>query len=88
MLIDNFYFNYFQLLVSLQNYVVQAKNEEVCCESLRVLANISRHREFLKFIEKLRFTEALIILLNYNNKDIVFYAMGVLINLVNDEEIR
>ena len=28
----------------LSNFVVQAENEEVCCEGLRVLSNLSRSK--------------------------------------------
>lgn len=35
-----------QLVHSLVDYVVQIDNEEVCCESLRVVANLTRIKEF------------------------------------------
>jgi len=42
----------------------------------------------LKFVEKLKYLDALIILLNHNNKDIVFYSLGILTNALSDEEIK
>ena len=36
----------------------------------------------------LKMVDALIILLSHSSKDVVFYSIGVLINLMNDEEIR
>jgi len=39
-------------------------------------------------VEKLKYLDALIILLNHNNKDIVFYSLGILTNALSDEEIK
>lgn len=36
----------------------------------------------------MKYIEALIILLNYNSKDIVFYSLGILVNALNDEELK
>ena len=36
----------------------------------------------------MRIIDALIILLNHGNKDIVFYSLGVLINVMLDSEIK
>lgn len=35
-----------QLIHTLVDLVVQIDNEEICCESLRVIANLTRIREF------------------------------------------
>jgi hypothetical protein len=35
-----------QLVHSLVDFVVQIDNEEICCESLRVIANLTRIKEF------------------------------------------
>lgn len=45
-------------------------------------------KEFLKFAEKLKYLEALLILLNHSNKDIVFYSLGILTNALSDEELK
>jgi hypothetical protein len=37
---------------------------------------------------KMKIIDALIILLNSNNKEIVYYSLGALINLSNSEEIK
>lgn len=39
-----------KILIKLQNYIVQTKNEEICVEALRVLANLSRHKVHIKNI--------------------------------------
>lgn len=36
----------------------------------------------------MKIIDALIILLNSNNKEIVYYSLGALINLSNSEEIK
>ena len=35
-----------QLVNVLVDFVVQIDNEEICCESLRVIANLTRIKEF------------------------------------------
>jgi len=37
---------------------------------------------------KMKIIDGLIILLNSNNKEIVYYSLGALINLSNSEEIK
>ena len=42
-----------QLVNVLVDYVTQIDNEEVCCEALRVVANLTRMREIRKNFVKL-----------------------------------
>lgn len=39
-----------QLVPLLGNFIVQMENEEICCEGLRVLSNLSRTKEFIRVI--------------------------------------
>ena len=68
--------------------MVQIDNEEVCCESLRVLANLTRTRENCRAVIENKIPEALVILVESTCKDIVYYCLGVLANLMTDEEFK
>lgn len=39
-----------QLVHVLVDFVVQIDNEEICCESLRVVANLTRIKEFCNVV--------------------------------------
>lgn len=73
-----------QLVGVLVDFVVQIDHEEVTCESLRVLANLTRQREFCAVVVEAKLHEALLILLDSTSKEIVFYCLGVLSNLLTD----
>lgn len=77
-----------QLVPLLGNFVVQAENEEICCEGLRVLSNLSRMKEFVKVVVEAKLHEATLILLESSSKEIVYYSLGVLINLLADTDFK
>ena len=77
-----------QLVNVLVDYVTQIDNEEVCCEALRVVANLTRMREFCGVVIEVKIHEALLILLDSTSKDIVYYCLGVLTNLLADNTFK
>ena len=50
------------------DFVVPIDNEEVCCESLRVVANLTRIKEFCSIVVEHKIHEALMILLESTSK--------------------
>jgi hypothetical protein len=52
-----------QLVNVLVDFVVQIDNEEICCEALRVVSNISRMKDFVRVILDAKIQEAILILL-------------------------
>ena len=77
-----------QIINLLINFIVQTDNEEACCEGLRVLSNLSRSKEFIKSILEAQLHEATIILLESSSKETVYYSLGVIINLLTDEDFK
>jgi hypothetical protein len=77
-----------QLVAILVDFVVQIDNEEICCEALRVVSNVSRMKEFVKVVLEAKIHEAILILLESTNKEIVYYSLGILINLMVEDEVK
>lgn len=63
-------------------------NPEMLHESLRVLGNFSRSREFRALMGSTRVDEALTVLLDHKNPDVIFATAGVLLNVSTDPEAR
>lgn len=58
-------------------------------EAVRVLSNLSRHKELcLEFVNDKTFLEALCVVLDHTLRDLVFYAIGIVINITMHEETR
>lgn len=77
-----------ELIDVLVDFVVQIDNEEVCCESLRVVSNLTRMKNFIKHIIDAKLHDAVIILLDSTSKEIVYYSLGIIINLLMDDEFK
>ncbi|KAL4489170.1 hypothetical protein ABPG73_005657 [Tetrahymena malaccensis] len=77
-----------ELVIQIGSYIMQNDSEDICCEALRVLSNLSRSKDLIKQIIKFKLLDAVILLLDSNSKDIVYYAIGTLINLTNSEDIK
>ncbi|KRX07299.1 Armadillo-type fold [Pseudocohnilembus persalinus] len=77
-----------ELIVSLGNYIMQIDNEDICCEALRVISNLSRHKDLITNMIKFKIVEGVIVILDSNSKEIVYYALGALINLLNNDDIK
>lgn len=65
--------------------ILQPKDDEILIEGLRVISNLSRTKNGIKNLLKIKFEEAISVLLNHRSRDIVFYSIGILINLSNDK---
>lgn len=67
---------------SLKSYILTTQNEELQVEAVRVLSNLSRHPSLcLEFVEDSTFLQALAVVLDHTLRDLVFYAIGIVINL-------
>jgi len=89
-----------EILFSLSRFIIQKDNEEVCCEALRVLSNLSRDKVTLnsfpltiikglaRQIAKTKLVDAVMTLLEHTNKDIVYYSLGIVMNLMVTPEMR
>jgi hypothetical protein len=66
-----------------KNYLLETKNDEIQIETVRVLSNLSRHASFCEndFQNDKSFLEAIVIVLEYTLRDLVFYSVGILINM-------
>eukprot|EP00397_Hematodinium_sp_SG-2012_P006301 GEMP01006329.1.p1 GENE.GEMP01006329.1~~GEMP01006329.1.p1 ORF type:complete len:855 (+),score=184.89 GEMP01006329.1:129-2693(+) len=64
--------------------LLDAYNSEAVMEAARALGNLSRHESTRMHIRDLRIDEILGILLEHDDRDIVYYACGVLVNLASD----
>lgn len=57
-----------ELIDLLVDFVVQIEYEEVCCESLRVVSNLTRMKQFIKPVLEAKLHEAVMILLDSTSK--------------------
>lgn len=61
-------------------------HEEAVVEAARAFGNFSRDAEVRRLMLDMRAVDALVILLDHSNRELVFTAVGVLMNVVMDEE--
>ena len=57
-----------ELIELLVDFVVQIDYEEVCCESLRVLSNMTRMKQFIRPVIDAKLHEAVMILLDSTSR--------------------
>ncbi|KAM3134604.1 hypothetical protein pb186bvf_013246 [Paramecium bursaria] len=77
-----------ELIPQLGHFIIQNEDQEICCDGLRVLSNLSRQKDLIKQIIKTRVAEGVIVLLDSNSQDVVYYSLGVLINLLVDQDFK
>jgi len=65
-------------------FLLEAYNSEAVMEAARALGNLSRHASTRLHIRDLRIDEILGILLEHDDRNIVYYTCGVLVNLASD----
>jgi len=70
----------------LRPMLLESYNVEALVESARALGNISRHADARQWMAELRIDEVLSILLAHDDRDLVFYSCGALVNLASDGE--
>ena len=75
-----------QDLTSAVAYIMlQPKDDEILTEGLRVISNLSRSKAGIKNLLKLKFNEAIQVLLRHRSRDVIFYSIGILVNLSIDK---
>lgn len=74
---------------SIKLYILATQNEEIQIETVRVLSNLSRHAVLCnEFVNDSTFLEALTVVLDHTLRDLVFYSVGIIINITLHEESR
>ena len=70
--------------------MLATQNEEIQIETVRVLSNLSRHRELsaAEFSKEDEFLGMLVVVLDHTIRDLVFYSVGIIINMSLHEEVR
>uniref|UniRef100_A0A7S4SBQ2 C2H2-type domain-containing protein n=1 Tax=Alexandrium monilatum TaxID=311494 RepID=A0A7S4SBQ2_9DINO len=66
--------------------LLESYNVEALIETARALGNLSRHADARKCMATLRLDEILVILLDHEDRDLVFYVCGALVNLAADPD--
>eukprot|EP00929_Paragymnodinium_shiwhaense_P055011 TRINITY_DN27592_c0_g2_i1.p1 TRINITY_DN27592_c0_g2~~TRINITY_DN27592_c0_g2_i1.p1 ORF type:complete len:962 (-),score=155.66 TRINITY_DN27592_c0_g2_i1:84-2969(-) len=66
--------------------LLESYNVEALIETARALGNLSRHADARNCMASLRLDEVLVILLDHDDRDLVFYVCGALVNLAADAE--
>jgi hypothetical protein len=70
-------------------YVLETTNEELQIEAVRVLSNLSRHAALCEeFVGDKHFTETLLLILDHTLRELVFYTIGIIINMTMHEGPR
>ena len=58
-------------------------------EAVRVLSNLSRHASLCaEFVLDRQFVEALVVILDHTLRELVFYTIGIIINVTMHEQTR
>jgi hypothetical protein len=79
----------YEIFNAVKLYILATQNEEIQVESVRVLSNLSRHASMCReFVEDSTFLEALTVVLDNTLRDLVFYSVGIIINITLHEEPR
>lgn len=74
---------------SISMYILATQNEEIQIETVRVLSNLSRHSALCdEFVSDVTFLEALTVVLDHTLRDLVFYSVGIIINITLHEDSR
>jgi len=66
--------------------LLESYNVEALIETTRALGNLSRHSDARTCMTGLRIDEILVIILDHDDRDLVFYVCGALVNLAADPE--
>jgi len=66
--------------------LLESYNTDALVETARALGNLSRHTDARQTVKSLRLDEILVILLDHDHRDLVFYVCGALVNLAADPD--
>ena len=73
----------------LGGYVFASENEEIQIEAMRALSNLTRHKEIVEFVKDNKLlSEGIPLILDHTLRDLVFYNIGVVINLTQEESAK
>ena len=76
--------------MSFRDFLLATQNEEIQIETVRVLSNLSRHKQICStaFTNESQFLGMLVVVLDHTLRDLVFYSVGIIINMSLHEEVR
>ena len=78
-----------RIFKAVKMYVLETSNEELQIEAVRVLSNLSRHSTLCShFVSDVSFTDALVLILDHTLRELVFYTIGIIINITMHEGPR
>lgn len=66
-----------------KHFLLATKNEEIQIETVRVMSNLSRHSQLCEeqFTTDEVFLKTLVLVLDHTLRDLVFYSVGIIINI-------
>lgn len=71
-----------KLFQTLKQFLLATQNEEIQIESVRVISNLSRHSSICDyFLSDTTFLRTICCVLDHNLRDLVFYSVGIVINI-------
>ena len=74
---------------SIKLYMLANQNEEIQIETVRVLSNLSRHISLCEeFVTDKTYLEGLMVVLDLTLRDLVYYTVGIIINITLHEKTR
>ena len=74
---------------TISGYVFASENEELQIEAMRALSNLSRHKEIVLLVKEHKLLlEGIPLILDHTLRDLVFYDIGVVINLSHEESMK
>lgn len=79
-----------RVFLSFKDFLLATQNEEIQIETVRVLSNLSRHKHISanEFSQEEQFLGMLVIVLDHTLRDLVFYSVGIIINMSLHVEVR
>lgn len=67
---------------------LQPQDEEILIDGLRVISNLSLAKDGVKTLLELKFQKAILVLLKHRRREVVYYSIGILINLSINQEFK
>ena len=72
-----------------KRFLLATQNEEMQIETVRVMSNLSRHSDLCQeFTQDETFMETLVLVLDHTLRDLVFYSVGIIINISLHTSVR
>jgi len=70
--------------------LLATQNEEIQIETVRVMSNLSRHSQLCEeeFTKDNNFLKTLVLVLDHTLRDLVFYSVGIIINMSLHANVR